>query len=233
LDLSSDRYTFKFKEKAQGVIFIFSLRSAKDMRIEENLKLFIKKINPQPKRLIKAKQVHGSDVGLVKRNSSSLYKRCDALITKERGTALAVFTADCLSIFLYDFKNKALGLIHAGWRSTKEKIVYKTLRFMYDAFRTEPKNLYVAFGPAIRRCCYKVGDEFKNLFPQRYIYKRKNKLYFDLVGINRDELIKFGVNKKNIFDCLLCTSCNNDILFSYRKEGKDCGRIVSLGMLIY
>jgi len=232
LVLSSDRYIFELKEKPSDIIFTFSLRGAGDMRIKENLNLFIEKINPPIKKLIKAKQVHGANVGLVKRNRSFIYQNCDALVTKEKRTALTVFSADCLSIFLYDFKNKALGLIHAGWRSTKEKILYKTIKFMYDNFKTEPKNLYVAFGPAIRKCCYEVGDEFKNLFPQRYIYKRKNKLYFDLVGINRDELISFGVNKKNISDCLLCTSCNNDILFSYRKEGKNCGRIVSLGMLI-
>jgi len=228
LQKNSNCYTFNFKR----AIFLFSLRNAGNMRIEKNLNLFIKKIKPLPKRLILPQQVHKAKIGLVKKDHLSFYPSCDALITEEKRMALTVLTADCLSIFLYDFKNEAIGLIHAGWRGSKERITYRTLKSMQDNFNTEPKNLYVVFGPAIRDCCYEVGDEFKKLFPKKYIYKRKDRLYFDLVRINRDELINFGVNKKNIFDCLLCTSCHNDILFSYRKEGKNCGRIVSLGILV-
>ncbi|MCM8783145.1 MAG: peptidoglycan editing factor PgeF [Candidatus Omnitrophica bacterium] len=228
-----DRYIFHFKkDNSFPAIFIFSLRSGGDMRIRKNLDYFIKKIKPSPKRIVSGQQIHDSRIGLVKKESPSLFFGCDALITKEKRVALTVFTADCLPIFLYDFKNQVLGLIHAGWRSTKNKIVAETLKLMQSSFASRPANLYVAFGPAIRDCCYKVGREFRNFFPQRYIIKRKNRLYFDLVGINQDELINYGVKRAHFLDCLLCTSCNNDILFSYRKEGSQSGRIVSLGMLI-
>ncbi|MCM8791701.1 MAG: peptidoglycan editing factor PgeF [Candidatus Omnitrophica bacterium] len=230
--LLADRYIFRFKEIVPSrVIFMFSLRSAKNMCNDNNFKAFIKSIAPSPKKLIRPTQVHGSKVILIERENSHFIFKCDSLITKERRIALTVFTADCLSVFLYDSKNIAIGIIHTGWRGTKERIVSKTIKSMYNFFGTKPADLYVAFGPAIRKCCYEVGREFKNFFPRRYIYERKDRLYFDLVRINKDELVDCGVDNSHILDCLFCTSCNNDILFSYRKESKTNKRMISLAML--
>ena len=56
------------------------------------------------------------------------YPECDGLVTKEPGTALVIFTADCTPILLHDPVTGAVGACHAGWRSTAMDIAGKTVR---------------------------------------------------------------------------------------------------------
>ena len=50
----------------------------------------------------------------------------DGLITKKKGLALSVLTADCAPILIYDKKTKMIGAIHAGWKGALKKIVVKS-----------------------------------------------------------------------------------------------------------
>lgn len=187
--------------------------------------------------LVCAKQIHASCVRYVKEEDKgrgalaydSAIADTDALITDKKNLPLAVFTADCLSIFLYDSKTPAIGLIHAGWRSTKEKITAKTIELMQEKFNTQTSDFYVGFGPAIRSCCYKVGKDLHDFGDE--LIKRNNHYYLDLVKINKKQVLDLGVKENKIFDSQICTSCRNVEFFSYRKEGKISGRIMSVIML--
>ena len=53
-------------------------------------------------------------------------------------------------------------------------------------------------------------------------------IFLDLVEANRRQLLDLGVKKKNIFTSDLCTSCCNDLLFSYRKEKGVTGRLIAV-----
>jgi YfiH family protein len=154
----------------------------------------------------------------------------DALITDRKNIPLTVFTADCLSIFLYDPLTPAIGLVHAGWRSTKEGIASKAVRLMKEKFNTDLSRLVAAFGPNIQNCCYGVGEEFKDYFGV-YVREEGGKYYFDLSGFNRKQLWAAGVNEANIFDYGVCTCCNYNEFFSYRREKEYCGRMISVIML--
>lgn len=210
------------------------------MEVEENLNNFLKGLNIEPKDLTRPEQVHGAEIFLLdkkynKRNHSRYPIKipgCDALITKIRKLPLAIFTADCLSIFLYEPETSIIGLIHAGWRGSKDKITLRTINLMKERFKIKPENLMVALGPVIRDCCYEVAGELKDYFLKDYIQERKAKFYLNLVQINKRELIESGVKEENIIDPGVCTSCNNDELFSYRKEGQNAGRQISLAMLL-
>ena len=190
------------------------------------------------KDLVCAGQVHGCSVRYVTekdrgsgaRASDAAIADTDALVTDIPRLPLAIFTADCLPIFLYDPKRPAAGLVHAGWRSTKENIVIETLRSMEKNFGTGMKDLFVGFGPAIRSCCYGVGRDFEDFFPGELIKKDRN-YYLNLARINLRQLLEFGVLAGNIFDCRICTSCRCEDFFSYRKEGASCGRMMSVAML--
>jgi len=190
------------------------------------------------KDLVCAAQVHGCSVRYVTEKdrgrgalaADTAIADTDALITDIRGLPLAIFTADCLSIFLYDPKRPALGLVHAGWRSTKENIVTETLRSMGKNFDTEAKDLLIGFGPAIRSCCYGVGSDFEDFFPGELIKKDRD-YYLDLARINLRQLLESGVIPGNIFDCRICTFCRCEDFFSYRKEGISSGRMMSVAML--
>jgi len=204
----------------------------------KNRRRFLEGLEIDFRNLVCAKQAHGNNIARVTQKDSgrgsdscaSAILDTDALITNEKNVPLAVFTADCLSVFLFDPNSRAIGIVHAGWRSTRENIIRRTTEAMKDALGAAAQDLLAEFGPAIRGCCYEVGSEVADRFPG-FISEREGRLYLDLAGVNREQLLEAGVSEKNILDPRLCTSCDNDILFSFRKEGADCARMISVAML--
>lgn len=231
---------------AQRITCAFSVRTHKNMSLSygdtssslDNRKDFLAGIGIPYQDLVCAKQVHGSNVRYVKeeeRGSGALsYENSlpdtDAFITDKLDVPLAIFTADCLSVFLYDPRTPAVGLVHAGWRSTKGNIAGKTVELMKKQCNTAPEGLYAGFGPAIRECCYEVSADFRGYFTYG-LRKRNDAYYLDLIGINKKQLIDAGVKEAHIFDSRKCTSCQNQDLFSFRKERESCGRMMSVIMM--
>jgi len=205
----------------------------------ENRKNFLKGLGIDYRDLVCTKQVHANVVKYVqdadKGKGALSYENSvsdtDALITNKRNVPLSIFTADCLSVYLYDSKTHSIGLVHAGWRSSKENIAAKTIKLMQEKFNTKAEDLYAGFGPAIRSCCYEVGEELTDFFGPEYLIKRDNRYYLDLAGINKKQLLDQGVKDKNIFDSKICTVCRSEDFFSYRREGSGCGRMMSVMML--
>ena len=205
----------------------------------ENRKNFLKGLDIDYRDLVCTKQVHGSaaryiqdkDTGKGALSYDNAISDIDALITDKKNVPLSIFTADCLSVFLYDSKTPGIGLVHAGWRSSKENITRKTVKLMQEKFNTKVEDLYAGFGPAIRDCCYEVGGEVTDFSPPEYLIKRDKRYYLDLVGINKKQLLGLGVKDKNIYDSKICTVCRGEEFFSYRKEGSSCSRMMSVMML--
>jgi len=177
------------------------------------------------------RQIHGKRILIIKRKSclTSSLGKADGLTTDRKNIPLSVRTADCLSVFIYDKKNQAIGLIHAGWRGTKKEILLNVIQMMKKKYNSRAKNLKVVLGPHIRSCCYEVGKEFRRFFPGS-VLERKNRLYLDLAKINQKQLLKAGVQRRNIFDYKICTCCDHRF-FSYRRQGARAGRMISLMML--
>jgi hypothetical protein len=188
--------------------------------------------------LVCAKQAHSNHVeyvtaayrgrGAVSYGSAVI--DTDAFITDVPGVPVAVLTADCLSLFVYDPKRHALGLIHAGWKSTHKQIVREAVALMRRRFQSWPGDLLVHLGPCIRSCCFEVGKEFKDMF-NRGLALRGRKYFLDLVAVNTAELAEAGVPSGNITDSGYCTACHTGSLFSFRREGSACGRMMSVMML--
>ncbi|MEW6100701.1 MAG: peptidoglycan editing factor PgeF [Candidatus Omnitrophota bacterium] len=203
-----------------------------------NRRHFLSCLGINHKDLVCARQAHGSRIKYVneaERGKGALahhtsIRNTDALVTDMKNLPLAIFTADCLSIFLYDPKSPAIAVIHAGWKGTYRKIAFKAVQFMRKRFNTHAPDLRASFGPAIRGCCYEVGREFARYF-RGNLEERNGRLYLDLPKANKKQLMDAGVKEANIFDGRVCTSCNNSEFFSFRKEGKSCGRIMSVMML--
>ena len=119
-----------------------------------------------------------------------------------------------MSNLFYDTKQKIGAISHAGWRGTAAKIGVKTIQKM----GSHPKDIIAVIGPAIGICCYEVSEEVRDKLLQTVknsdgLYNNRN---VDLKGINARQLQEVGVEKIDI--CPYCTSCNNDLFFSYRKE---------------
>lgn len=229
-----------------NLVYAFSQRSDRNMSLFygdtrdslNNRKTFLGPLNIDYRSLVAAKQVHASNIRYVdKRNLGSgaltyttAIEETDSLVTDEKNVPLAIFTADCLSLFLYDPKRAAVGLVHAGWHSTREKVSSKTVKFMQDRFGTDPQDLCAVFGPAIRSCCYEVSADFNGYFSLG-LTEKEGRLYLDLGKINKEELLDSGLKKEQIFDPEICTFCQKEAFFSYRREGSSCGRMMSVAML--
>ena len=61
--------------------------------------------------------------------------------------------------------------------------------------------------------------------------RRKSKWNFSLDDLNLFQMAELGIPLKNISGTNLCTSCNNDLFFSYRREKGITGRLLSFVML--
>ncbi|MFH1355040.1 MAG: peptidoglycan editing factor PgeF [Candidatus Omnitrophota bacterium] len=228
------------------IIGAFSLRPYGNMSLSygdtrdslNSRKQFLRKLDINYQDLVCAKQVHSGhtecvnqgDRGKGAKSYQDAIDDTDALITDHKNLPLAIFTADCLSVFLFDAKTPAIGLVHAGWRSSKEQISAKALQSMQQRFNTGLSDLYIYFGPCIRECCNEVGEEFKEYFASDLI-SRDNRYFLDLVSLNKKQLLHAGVKEENLLDSGLCTFCRREEFFSYRRESDSSGRMVSVIML--
>ncbi|MBF0511100.1 MAG: peptidoglycan editing factor PgeF [Candidatus Omnitrophica bacterium] len=181
------------------------------------------------------KQVHGDEVLVLSHGSQdrAIYRACqgaDAFITKSLNLPLAIRTADCVPVFIFDPIHKAIGLAHAGWKGTYQQIGVKTIEKMRQAYGSAPAQLKVVLGPAIRSCCYQVGEEFEGYFPQ-HVKLRDGKRYVDIISVNCEQLLQGGVKTENIVDSGICTCCDKNY-FSFRRQGAQAGRMISLMMLL-
>lgn len=184
------------------------------------------------KNLTKNKQIHSNIVNVIDKNNIGSIIDGDALITNEKNVPLLILTADCVPIILVDTVNKAIGVVHAGWRGTYGKICQKTIKKMQQNYNTESKDIIAIIGPSIGSCCYEVSydliDKFKKILQNtnEEIYKIKDKKYYlDLWKINTQMLEEFGVLESNILNMDICTSCKCETFYSYRKHDKTQKRI--------
>lgn len=157
----------------------------------------------------------------------------DALVMDAGGTTLMLRFADCVPILLYDPIRRAIGLAHAGWRGTIEKISQKTVLTMMEACGSRPGDIIAGVGPSIGPCCYKVGedvigfvrgafDNWQTLLHQR----RDGSFHFDLWEANRAQLAQVGIREIEV--AALCTACRSDEFFSHRAEGGVTGRFAAV-----
>lgn len=177
------------------------------------------------------KQVHGADVVIVDDNflKAGNLREADAFVTDQKDVLIAVRTADCLPIFIWDQAHQAMGIVHAGWKSTQKEIARRTYEVMAARYHTDHKDLLIAFGPSIRSCCYQVNKEFAEYFPNA-VSAQEGKLFMDLVKTNREQLAFLGVEHHQFFDSRVCTVCDPGY-FSYRRDGEKAGRMISGLML--
>lgn len=153
-----------------------------------------------------------------------VWKSADALITNDKDVTLVTYYADCTPIFFVDTKTHAIGLAHAGWRGTVNRIAVNVIKAMEREFSANPSDLICAVGPVIGRCCYEIDEacaaEFKALSEidtDRILTPKENGKYMaDLALTNKLLLMSAGVKEENIIVSDLCTRCNSDLLWSHR-----------------
>ncbi len=189
---------------------------------------------PGKKKFVLLNQVHEDKIVVLEDEAQFSkevfyhFLKADAVITSVRDLTLLVMTADCLPVFfIAPGPNPWVGLAHAGWRGTQQQITKKTLELIVEKSKCLPQDVHIAFGPCIGKDQYEVGEEFKGLFPKKSLHFKHDKVYFNLSGENRRQLLEAGVLEKNILDHEICTVSENEDFYSFRKEKDAAGRMVS------
>lgn len=215
----------------------FDMRDGDDIaNIEHNKAAVGKLFGFDVKRLLTINQVHGNDALVIDKpikDTFSLSKiSADAIITNQYNIAIGILTADCVPILLADPVKKVIGAVHAGWRGTVKAVAQKAIEIMVKQFGSDKKEILAAIGPSIGQCCYKVDEVVAREFGDKEFIKKEDDCWrLDLKKANLSQMVSSGILEKNIFVEDLCTSCRNDLFFSYRKDGKVTGRQLNFIML--
>ena len=215
-------------------------RGSKDKKenILKNLNYVAKKMIIKKNKLILMNQTHSAKVIEVTKNNYKKKINSDAMITKVKGLAIAVVTADCVPIIIYDLKNEIIGCIHAGWKGTFSGIIKNTVNKIKKI--NNNNMIFASIGPCIGRRSYEVDVNFYQKFLKKtkqnkkyFSDKSKNKKLFNLRKFVADKLIDLQVKIDHVNHDTFKEKMN---FFSYRRSFKlkqnDYGRCISVVRLI-
>ena len=220
--------------------FDFSNKRDDSSNIDDEYKALKDTLGIPTKRIIKPVQKHTGNVEIVdETNINNRFDNTDGLNKKKKNVALATSLADCQGILIYDPNKRIIGNVHSGWRGTVKRIAINAIHLMEERFDSSLADIEIYICPSILRCCFEVDkdveilfkNEFKDLNIDQFIEHKNKKYYIDTVGINKAVLTKEGIKRENIITSNICTKCNSDKIHSYRADGKNAGRNLSLIML--
>jgi polyphenol oxidase len=215
-------------------------RGSKDNKenIIKNLNYVSRKMSVKKNNLILMHQTHSAKVIEINKDNYKKKINSDAMVTKVKGLALGVVTADCVPIIIYDLKNEIIGCIHAGWKGAFSGIIKNTINKIKKI--NSNNKIFASIGPCIGKKSYEVDLNFYKKFLKKSIKnkkyfsnKNKKKKLFNLRKYVADKLIKHKVKVDHVnYD----TFREKTNFFSYRRSCKlkqnDYGRCISTVRLI-
>ena len=140
-------------------------------KIIKNLRIVKNKINRNSKNIFLLHQIHSNKFVFINKYSKySKKKIADAVITDIPKLPIAILTADCAPILIYDKQKKMIAAIHAGWKGAYKGIISKVINFMIKK-GCENENMIAVIGPCIAQKSYNVKDDFK----KKFLKKKKKK----------------------------------------------------------
>lgn len=210
--------------------------------VRENYRRFLSALGARGDAIAACTQVHGAVV----RNITSAdvmmdpygktAAEADGLITAIPGVILAVYTADCIPVLLYDPKRRVAAALHAGWRGTAAGIVTVAVGQMASVYGTDPSDILAAIGPGIGSDCFETHEDVPNALTAAMAMnvlpfirlKENGKFAVDLKAINAKRLELAGVLPDHIAVCADCTCCLEEKYWSHRRQGTQRGSMASM-----
>ncbi len=174
---------------------------------------------------VNLKQIHSSRIFLVNEFFPRKGVMGDGLITGKKALPIGVKTADCYPVFIFDKNFRVVSVLHAGWRGTRLKIVYKAVKIIRDYLGIPPGNLVAAFGPGIGAENYEVGEDVARFFDVGVV-RKDGKIFLDLFKENKRQLEDAGV--REILPPPGDTFKDSSLFYSYRRDGKIKGLLWSI-----
>ena len=208
--------------------------------ILKNLAIVEKKIKSGLNKIVLLNQIHSNKFYYIDKTSKLNHKKFtgDALVTNKSNTPIAVLTADCAPILMFDKKNKTIAAIHAGWKGAYKGIVKKVIKFMIKK-GSSTNDITAVIGPCISLKNYEVKQDFIKKFIKKdpktkaFFKKIRNKNYFDLNKYIIHQLKNLNIKKIEAINKDTFNIKNN--FFSARRSislhENDYGRNISVIMI--
>lgn len=201
--------------------------------VEENHRRLADAVGYAVAKLYETSQVHGAHIVDVAAMDDVVQTRtieADALVTRAESVAVAVRTADCLPVLLAHPQSGSVAAVHAGWRGAAAGIVSRTVARL-EAQGCPRAEIVAAIGPHIRACCFEVGDEViaaLNASSGTDVRRRgrSEQPHADLSAAVRAQLANAGVTQLD--EVIACTHCDTHRFHSFRRDGKQSGRLLSV-----
>jgi len=180
-------------------------------------------IGVAPDRLLTCYQIHSPDVVVAEEPWGPQERpRADAIVTRARGLAIGVSTADCGPVLLADPAARVIGAAHAGWRGALAGVTDAAIAAM-ERLGAARSRIVAALGPMIRQPSYETGSDLLARFMTadtanaRFFApaERDGHYMFDLAGYIAARLAAAGIGQ--IEDVGACTYADPERFFSYRR----------------
>ena len=210
-------------------------------KVKKNLKIVKDRISKKAKNIFLIHQVHSNKFVFINKDIKFYEKeriKADAIITNQERLPIAILTADCAPILLYDNKKKMIAAIHAGWKGAFKGIINKVINFMLKN-GCKKNQITAAIGPCIKQNSYNVKEDFQKKFIKKdrknriFFKKKKNTIFFDLPNFVKSQLKSNKITKIDTINIDTFDKKNN--FFSARRslrlKQKDYGRNISLIMI--
>ena len=174
----------EFEDMGIGTIFTdITYGNAKQKTREELVKDFAL----GERKLVSGYQTHSKNIQIIKEIEKEYFENTDGFITDRKDVVIFTKYADCLPVYTYDPVKEVIGLVHSGWRGTLQEIALDAVKLMAENYGTDIKNVYFALGIGIGQENYEVGQEFKDLFSEKFpsdivaasFVEKNGKMYFD------------------------------------------------------
>lgn len=193
--------------------------------VRTNRELAAKSLGIDPARVVWMNQVHGAEVAVVSEAwGDRPVPEVDAIVTAERGLALAVLTADCTPVLLADPVAGVVGAAHAGRPGMIAGVVPAAVRAMTE-LGAEPARIVARTGPAVCGRCYEVPEEMRAdvaaVEPAAYAETSWGTPAVDVTAGVHAQLDRLGVRDRE--QSPVCTLESGDH-FSYRRD-RTTGRL--------
>jgi hypothetical protein len=156
-----------------------------------------------------------------------MFPDTDALISGDENVPLAVLSADCVPLYLFDPERRVIGIVHAGRAGTLADVAGETIRRLTSDFRVEPKHVHALIGPSAGPGAYEVSAEIADEFRSAGLPTSGRLL--DLWESNARQLEASGVPRSQIAIARVCTI--TDGRFHSHRRQADGRRNMALIML--
>ena len=180
-------------------------------------------------------QVHSTAVVIAEepKPGGQPHQRADIILTDQPGVTIFMRFADCVPVFLVDPVRRVIGVAHAGWVGSVNRVSAVAVQAMTRRYGCQPDNILAAIGPSIGVEHYPIGevviDRVKYSFgndSRKLLFEYEDGVHLDLGKTNQLMLEAQGVQQ--IEQAGICTACHLEDWFSHRGEAGKTGRFGAL-----